>query len=325
VTYDQIEEILRGDVHASDPGARERARSRLRATITEETDRSPHRKRSRWTVLAIASAVAASLLVLQLLLPPGPAGPVLSAAAEIRHLGELSAGRSVLPAGPSEFIYQRYEEARPDSGTTMSGSSFFFDVRAVVETWSAADGSGYKETTYEQVEFASPLDRENWKEAGSPQLMPTGPVGHDTSKPGSLAFYAVDDLPTDPDALRAALTDGSVIVPGEGSRNLLSTIGTLLAQGNLAGDLRQALFEVAATISGVTIEHNVLDPRQRTATAVTATDGPIQTRLLFDPTDASLLGWEFTHPPDGDHAGAIEWRAYVESAVVSDVGERPSS
>jgi hypothetical protein len=325
VTYDQIEEILRGDVRASDPGARERARSRLRATITEEIERSPYRRRSRWTVLAIASAVAASIFILQLLLPPGPAGPGLSAAAEIRHMGELSAGRSALPAGPSEFIYQRYEEARPDSGTTMSGSSFFFDVLVVVETWSAADGSGFKETTYKSVEFASPLDRQNWEQAGSPPLVPTKPVHDESEQPGSLAVYDVDSLPTDPDTLRAALADGSVIVPGEGSRNLLSTIGTLLAQGNLSGDLRQALFEVAATIPGISVEHDVVDRHERAAVAVTATDGSTQIRLFFDPADAGFLGREITHPPEGVHPETIEWRAYLESGVVSSIGERPTS
>lgn len=222
-------------------------------------------------------------------------------------------------------MYQRYEESRPDSGTTMSGSIFFYDVQVVVETWSAADGSGYKETTYEQVEFVSPLDRGNWETAGSPPLIPTDPVERDSAQPGSLAVYAVDELPTDPDALRSALADGSVIVRGDGSRKLLSTIGTLLAQENLPGDLRQALFDVASSIPGVAVEHDVLDPHGRPAVAVSASEGSTLTRLFFDPADATFLGREIVHPPDGAHPGRTESRAYLESDVVAAIGERPSS
>lgn len=325
MTHDQIEELLRGDIRIVDPDAQERARSRLRATIAEETERSSRRRRSRWAVFAAASAVAAGLLVLQLLLPPGPAGPGVSIAEQVRHLGELSAERPVLAAGPSEFTYQRYEESRPESGTTMSGVSFFYEVQVIVETWSAADGSGYKETTYERVRFVSPLDEQNWKESGSLPLIPPDPVERESSKPGSLAVYAVDDLPTDPEALSSVITDGSVIVPGVGRRNLLSTIGTLLSQENLPGDLRQALFEVASSIPGVAVEHDVLDPHGRPAVTVTASDGPTQTRLFFDPTDARFLGSEVTYPPQDEHLGQTETRAYLESAVVSEIGERPST
>jgi hypothetical protein len=275
-------------------------------------------------VLATASAIAAALLIVQLLLPPGPAGPRLSAAAEIKNLGEIAARRSTVSAAPNEFVYQRYEESRPQSGTPISGSVFYYNVQVLVETWSAADGSGYRETTYKQVVFASPLDRENWENAGSPSLVPTEPIDRESEGPGSLAVYGVESLPTDPDALRSAILDGTVIVPGSGSRDLLATIGTLLAQEDLPSELRQALFEVASSISGVTVEHDVLDPRGRPAVVVSAADGPTATRLFFDPADATLLGREITHAADGVHPGSIEARAYLESGLVSKVGERPS-
>ena len=327
MTDDLIEEFLRGDVPLTDPDARERARSRLRATIAEQTEPPPRHRHSRLAVFAIASAVAAILLVFQLLLPPGPVGPGLSAAAEIRKLGRISSRQDAVDIGPSEFVYHRFEETRREETVSLTlGTAFSIDLRTEVEIWVARDGSGRRVTTYQEVVFPTSLDRETWEDAGSPSIPASGDVRRENFEVGGLPVYPVDRLPTDPEALLVALNDRDVIDWEPGDITLLTTIGTLLAQEELSGDLRRALFEVAASIPGVTVEHSVPDPHGRAAVAVTATEGATQTRLFFDPTDARFLGREITYPADEAHpGGATEWRAYLESSAVFSLGERPAS
>jgi hypothetical protein len=325
VTHDQIEELLRGGVPSEDPFAKERARIRLRALMMPDEKRPGIRRRSRLAAFAAASlAVAVVLLVLQLLLPIGPAGPQLSAAAEIRQLGRISTNQARVEMGSSDVMYHRYDEAhREESVSTTSGTKFAIDVQVEIETWVASDGSGRTVTTYQDVAFPTLSDHEGWEQAGSTPAV--GDVVPQRASAGDLPLYHVDKLPTDPSALLGALNDGSVIEPAPGDINVLSTIGTLLAQQDLPDDLRQALFDVAASLPGVAVERDVQDHGGRPAVAVSVTDGSTRTRLFFDPSDASFLGRDITYPSDGDRPGAIEWRAYLDSGIVSAIGERPSS
>lgn len=325
MTSDRIEDLLRGDMPAQDRVAQERARVRLRAAIALEETRPPVRRSPRLAALAAASLVAAVvLLLLQLLLPLGPAGPQLSAAAEIRQLGKLSSQQASFQIGASDHLYRREEQVRQERNVAIWASSeYSLRIYAVVESWIAHDGSGRTRTSYQSVDFASEEDRQAWQAAGSPELPSIGePIDEDYAG-GGLPFYAVDELPTEPAALRHALSEGRVIAAAPGDVNLLSTIGTLLAQGNASQDLRQALFEVAARIDGVAVDHQATDPIGRAAVAVSVSDPSGETRLYFDPIDASLLGSIRSHPADSGSAGT-EWHAYLESGVVSAIGDQPS-
>jgi hypothetical protein len=228
--------------------------------------------------------------------------------------------------GPSDYVYQRMEaQTQQVTHLLTSGSSYALDVHATVESWLAPDGSGRVVTTYTSVSFASDQDRALWEESGKRAIPTTGDVAEESYRQSGLPYYPIDTLPTDPTALRTALNDGSVIERASGDLNLLSTIGTLLSQEDVPSDLRHALFEVAATIPTVGVEHDVLDPIGREAVAVSFVDDAGTTRLFFDPSDATFLGRSETFVPASGGPGVIDWRAYVARGVVSDLGERPAS
>jgi hypothetical protein len=320
---DQVDEFLRGDVPSESPEARERARLRLHAAIARESA-PPVRRPHRLVGLAAAAVIAvAALLVLQVVLPPGPGGPSLSAAQEIRKLGRLSVRQEPLTPGPTEFIYTHMVELT-DQAQGDFRMEYDLAVEADVTFWIGRDGSGRRETTLQRVDFISQLDRENWVKAGSPPLPQVGPTDPERFARGELTYYSVETLPTDPEELRRALEKGDVIKNGEGDVTLLSAIGTLLAQENLSTELRQALFEVASTIPTVAVHYDVTDHSGRPAVSVTATDASGDTKLFFDQSDAQLLGTSFDYPAADGHPAFTEWHVYLESGVVSKIGEHPA-
>jgi hypothetical protein len=206
-----------------------------------------------------------------------------------------------------------------------SGSSYTLDVRASVESWLATDGSGRVVTTYETVSFASDMDKAAWEQSGNPQVVKAGDVISEPYRKSDLIYFPVDQLPTDPVKLRSVLVNWLQVESSPDDLNLLSIIGTVLSQEDLPSDVRHALFEVAASIPAVSVEHGALDPLGREAVAVSFVDDAGTTRLYFDPGDGRFLGEYETIPPDGAQPGVIDWRAYVARGVVTDLGQRPAS
>jgi hypothetical protein len=323
-----VEVILRGDIPTEDRVARERALERLRismAAAEENVSRPKVFRRPGWWVAA-AAAVAALVVGLQFVLPPGSGGPS-SAAAEIRELGRVSAAQSSLQLGASDVLYRRYEETRPESVTNIvSGSAYVTRVHVMVESWLMRDGSGSEQTRYlDDEELVSEADRQAWIEAGSPQLHVAGDVAVATSKERELHYYPVEQLPTNPDELRATLISGSVIERSDNDRDMLYAIGTLLAQQNLSGDQRTALFEVAAKIPNVTITIDTVDPAGRPATEVSLGPSTDAAHLFFDPNTATLLGQSEEFSPGDGRPALIQSEAYLVTDVVARVGDRPAT
>lgn len=322
----RIEDFLRGDVFPRDPAARDRARVRLWTAIrAEETGDRPTFRR-RWRIVTVAAALAAlAILILQVALPPGGVGPTLGAAAEIRQLGRVAATQEPMSLRASDFIYSRTREVRREAITRLTEEiAFSLDITATRQTWLAADGSGQAVMQVEDVDFSSATDRDVWEAAGAPPIVADGDSDTEDYGRGELPVYAVENLPADPQALREALASGDVITPAEGDLNLLLTIGIVLGQQDLPGDVRQALFEVAATIQGITVEHDVSDLAGREAIALTLVDASSTSRLFFDPVDAHFLGQSETFPSGGDRPAFTDWRVYLETALVDDIGDRPS-
>jgi hypothetical protein len=160
-------------------------------------------------------------------------------------------------------------------------------------------------------------------EAGSPPLPQVGPTHPVRYERGELTYFAVESLPTDPEELRSALDKQVGITTEAADVALLSYIGTLLAQENLTPELRQALFDVAATIPSVSVRDDATDHSGRSAVAVTATDVSGETSLFFDRSNAQLLGSSVDYPAADGHAAFTEWHVYLGSGIVSKVGERP--
>lgn len=323
MSKDGFEELLRGETPEKDEAASERARVRLRSAIAEERRATRHRRRRLVGVGAATLATAMLIVAVQSWLPLGRGGPDVSAAAEIRRLGEVAARQQAPDLGRNQFIYRRYLEVRRDITESIStGLSYAVDVRLEVEVWLSSDGSGRTLTTYQSVVLASPQDRASWEEAGSPSLPAPGETDTHDYGLGGLAYFPVDDLPTDPDALRQALAEGKVIGPAPGDTNLLSTIGSLLAQEDADGELRQALFDVTATIPNVSVSIDAVDPLGRPAVLLTVSDATGETSLFFDSSDAHFLGRSLTPPPD-ERPALTQWQAYEEGSVVSGIGIVP--
>lgn len=330
----RLVEVLRGTVPATDAAARDRARLRLQASITAAGPRPapssnqpspPASRRVRWPFAAAAALLALAILLFAALLPPGGVGPTPGTAAEIRRLGSVAARQEPVSLTPSEYLYQRREVQTREVRTLLSsGSSYALDIRATVESWLAENGSGRVVTTYTSVSFASDQDALAWKEAGRPPIHQAGEVIAEPYARSGLPYYRVEDLPTDPAALRDALLNGQAIDAAPGDFNLLSTIGTLLSQQNLSSDLRQALFDVAASIPNVDLERDVADPLQREAVAIKYSDDAGTTRLYFDPTDATLLSRSESIPAEGGRPATEDWQAFLEAAPVDRLGRSPS-
>jgi hypothetical protein len=317
-----VDDIARGELPLTDPVAREQARRRLRARIDGEVIREERRRRTRrLSVPVAAAAIVALVLVIQALLPPGNGGPAVSAAAEIRHLGMLSTSLPTLRLGSSSFLYHEIKIQGPESSTYIGTGTYTLNVSFTRQTWLAADGSGKTIKTYDAVSFASDDDRAMWQQLGRPPIPAVGESDPQTYGPRGLNHYPVDRLPSDPEQLKGVLDAGTVIVEPGGNVNELSTIGELLAQGDVSPDVRAALFDLAAQIPGVSVQQDALDPIGRPATAVSVVDAVRRTTLFFDAHDGSILG-ESVRPNPGV-AGEPTWTAYESAGIVDRVGRVP--
>jgi hypothetical protein len=317
---DEIDQLFRSDVPAEDGGARERARIRLRSAM----DRTHPSPRPIVRVLGLTAAISAlvlALVTLQTLLPLGRGGPEMTAAAELSRLGRLSTTLPVLEMSDSDVLYREYVAVKRESYST--GARYELLLRVRVEMWIASDGSGRRDTIYESVVFATPGDRENWVAGGSPPIPSVGTTDHERFASGDLVHYDLEQLPTEPAALRDTLISGESIPTAAGEEGLLSSIGVLLAQEELQPALRQSLFEVAGTLRSVEVRSDALDPLGRPAVAVVAPEVSGGTTLYFDAGTARFLARATEVPGASGRPSSTSWTAYVSSGLVPDIGARP--
>jgi len=102
-------------------------------------------------------------------------------------------------------------------------------------------------------------------------------------------------------------------------------IGDDLRENYTTPAQRAALFEAAARIPGITVDHGVRDAAGRLADAVAIDDTSNRERLslLFDPQSRALLGEEDSllagNPLDYAAGTVIGQAAYLEQSVVDSV------
>jgi hypothetical protein len=316
----EFERILASlPVAQTDEGAKARARARLMDAVATEpetaTTVSPRtRSRSRWPALLVGVAAAAiTIFILLALLPVVSTGPGgASAASELRRLAPLAAR---IPAiGPGDgYVYTKVDQRGIDEFSEVgSDTSYDVRVRDQIETWTAADGSGRRVTTYQDVSFPSPADRAAWVSAGHPDLPKVGGSVVDSYEPGGLPVYDVDALPTEPKALNKAIHAGDVIKVPPGDIGTFTAIGHLLAYPRTPPDLRRALFELAARIPEIQFEPSVIDPLGRTGEGFTYPVGTAKQTLIVDPDTAELLARVTVNDQ-----GQTSWEAPLQQAAVS--------
>lgn len=293
--------------------------------------------RARWCGslprLSLAAG-AAALLVATLILAGFPPGDHRNAAAEtLNNLGAVAAVQLV-PQQPADltgavntYRYMRSEGAHLVMVQGVQGKG----DRAVValvprnrELWVAPDGSGRIRETVGKPVFLGERDRADWEAAGSPSL--DYAINQDFG-PGGLLYEDFARLPTDPNALAAAIRARADKPSGPPvDVEMFVIVGDLLREPGAPPQLRSALYEVAARIDGVELVGKVTDRAGRPGVAVAMTTdywGAKQRfTLIFDPATSAVLAeervlleradWTDAEPP-----AVIGYTTYLESGVVT--------
>jgi hypothetical protein len=255
---------------------------------TPDPTTSRRRTVKRVGLPAAGALVLAAVVVLVLALLTGPVGPLTSkaSAALNRLAAQAAAAPPVTSLAPGQYFYTEtesptYEIGSGSSPPTPANPDYDEYLNGTVQTWVAADGSGRRVTTTDPTpRFFTPADEHTWQESGRPpaavppnELTEVDQYGPGTAGEvnGPLPLYDVAGLPTDPAALSAVLgnenadrTSLGTLPAGIKTLDFVSQCITsscslferavgLLQGPDIGGTsaLRQALFEVLASVPGV--------------------------------------------------------------------------
>jgi hypothetical protein len=292
---------------ALDPDARDRARRMLDAEI---------RGRPRLVrPIGVAAAVIVAVLVVALVW--STSRPQSAAASALEQLAAIET--PTLQPGPGEYLHRVSVEFRTETSEILGGDTFRVQVLLRTDQWLAADGSGEARTRVEEVSFPSAEDAHAWSDPGAPPLPVTGehrsPI---LFAPGEGPLIDPASIPLDPEALLAALRDGSIRPHAEGDANVFAQIGDLLAQGNLPATTRAALLDAASHLQGVTLLGRDEDPLGRLGEGFSVRSDTTETRLIFDPSSGELLAVE-TYEPPGRAATLVDWQAFRTYELVAQI------
>jgi hypothetical protein len=286
---------LGADVVESDPAAKARARARLDRAIQRELAGPRLPAFPRWG--AVAAAIVALSLFASLLVGgdrPEP-NPALLELSSVASQGTAPA----IPAGSFVYTRSKVRTTSTSTGVTNNEQATII-VESLRETWIAEDGSGL--LLLRQID-PSP-----------------GEIDRVEGGPDTLRFVSLNGLPTEPQALRDRIRGSPYLDFPDDDIELLSSIAALLRDSYASSAHREALFRIVARLPGVVVAEGEVDPEGRAATAVSLTTPARSILLLFDPETSRLLA-EFDERTDGRLSEAV----YLETAVVSEVGERPEA
>ena len=309
-------------------------------------------KSARLALLGGMSILAAVALVLGLL--PGDAdnlGPA-TAAEVLRQAARSTADQPHDPApGPGQFAYIRrkaaYQYGMGDGWAVLAANTR--------ETWVSPRGSGRFVQEADEVTFFGPRDRARCEEQLGVRQCETLPrrladeetyryssdegFASTTFGDKSLTYEELKGLPTDPNELEPMMRKIAADAANP-DYQVFVMVGDMLRQPLTPRDLRVALYEVAARIEGVELIGEVTDPVGRSGTAVALTsaghvtplpepgEGDIRSEIIFDPDTGRFLAERDVLVNRVDYLDAnpgtvIGWAAYLESAVVNSVTQRP--
>lgn len=249
-------------------------------------------RRSVGITIGAVVAVAATVILVVVLLPAS-GGPFTSkASATLTRLAALAATAPPTSLGAGQYAYTEVERPTMTSvGTSKQGGPSITEYfTGTVQTWVAADGSGRQVTTTDPTpHFYTAADQAAWVAEGSPpgvippnQLTTVQVFGPDTASEvnGPIPLYNVTGLPTDPTTLSQLLNNENrgaqslgTLPAGIKSLDFASSCMTAactlferaaaLLEGPDIGStpaLRQALFQVLATVPGVELLGTSTDP-----------------------------------------------------------------
>lgn len=294
-----------------------------------ETTRRPagHRRRRALGVLAAALLGLALLVVaLPVITTRAPVGaPPASAAEQLEKAADALSGSSAAVA-PGQYSYlHRRDQVR--SMISIDGHRpLAVLVRHDDRYWVAPDGSGRVATLTDDPAFATEEDREAYRLAGEPPVLPVPGRSTQDVGPGGLAVDVLEALPSEPEQALDYIRDGNL----GGGRHpsdavVFDTIGEALTRAYLPVDIRQTLYRAAALIPGVQLVEGFSDQAGRMGTAVALRSDDGWHTLAFDSQTGTFF--ERAFHPSGDAGGPIgqpeTWTTVVESGVVDAPGALP--
>jgi hypothetical protein len=299
--------VLR-EPHHDVTAARAAAASRLDLAMRPPSDRRGRR------LVAVAALIAAAVV---LALPVTRMGRP-AVADELERIAMLEpAVLADIP--PGTVLHREFRELRREERSDIvSGATYGFVVEVATEEWIGRDRSAVRIERVRAVSLPTDADRAAWVAAGEPPLPRPGDVREIRFEPGEYAFVPSERVPSDPEALEAALRSGSIANRPTGDRDVFLLIGDLLAQHTMPAPTRDALLDVATQLDGIVALSDVRDPLGRPGTAFAVNEGSAETQLIFDPSTGTLLAWK-TVSADGSETS---WGAYLVSELV-DAGAAP--
>jgi hypothetical protein len=135
----------------------------------------------------------------------------------------------------------------------------------------------------------------------------------------SLGPTNLQDLPTDPKALRAKLVERHIEGGPPGPAEDFVQIGDPLRETDASPTLRAAIYKVAATVPGVQVLGPARDHSGRLGIGLAYRHEGGGMELIFDPRTSALLG-----ELDTDASGKlVGWAIYLQSRIVNGLPRRP--
>jgi hypothetical protein len=297
-----------------DAGAESRALVRLTEHIAHGRSRGGAPRTSPWSLAA--AAVTVSLIVVTAVTGPSLFRRDVSAAATLRELATVAAAQP-FALEPGSYAYSASRESVIDASISLDGSAYEVRVDTVREIWKATNGSGRIVESSAEPRFLSPEDELAWAAAGSPPLAEAS-FSDERYGPGEFPGPDLSGLPSRPGDLRDAIVAGTVIDVEPGAKGLFHAVAKLLAERTVPADVRAALFEIVASIPGVTAITDIEDPLERSGVGIELGTDAGSTMLIFDPATSVLLAIVQVRA-DGEDI----WTAYETTSIVSDIEERP--
>lgn len=264
------------------------------------TRRSSGRIRLRPASLVAAVLVAVALLVVSVLLPSGGPASVDPAAASLLNRFSALALKAPSESAPQagQYVYERTTETTLMSLTSEGlGTSFRYFVPATDERWLGTDGSGRSDWTIGQPTFLTEEDRDLYDRYVTSGLMEqewgdslTGrDSGSEIYDPGELTFFDFSDLPTDVNELKGMIERREIIGGPDGDWETFNLSADILTWSYAPPELRAALFEVMASLPGVTATGPTRDAFGRPGIVIGFTHDDARQDVVFDRQTGQVL------------------------------------
>jgi hypothetical protein len=316
-------------------------------------------RRGRIRVIALAAAVlmTVALLVVPVILPSGTPASVDPAAASLLNRFSALALKAPKEATPQagQYVYESTTSRVLVQFTSYElGASFRYYYPSSDERWIGTDGSGRSDWEIGQPTFFSDADRELYEQYVASGLMEQdgrtfdwGTSGSKDWAPGDLTFFDFSDLPTDVDQLKGMIERREIIGGPQGDWETFNLSADILTWGYAPPELRAALFEVIANLSGISSLGPTQDAFGRPGIVVGYTHNGSRQEVVFDRRTGRVLerrevsvtdnppGGSCTGPagacegssqmiitgPSGTLSSVITYR--ISGAVVDEIGVVP--